>query len=88
MRAQNILPITEAREKLGNLVNQASGENYIVLTKAGKPKVALVDIAYLERLEAELTKLSQKTFIDPRLLPFTREFTDEEIKTWEQEDKL
>ena len=83
-----ILPITEARSKLGDLVEQTKDDRYIILTKGGNAKAAIVDIEYLARLEKEVRTLYQKTFIDPTLLPFTREFTDEEIAAWQKEDQL
>lgn len=33
-------------------------------------------------------QVMKNTFIIPRLLPLTREFTKEEIAYWEKEDKL
>lgn len=86
MNTENILPITEAREKIGKLADKVSGEDYIVLTKSGKPKAALVDINYLDKLQKEVKKIYQKTYIDPKLLKYTREFTDEEIEEWLKED--
>lgn len=83
-----IIPISQARAKLGDLADQASGSNYFLLTRSGKPEVALVDVKYLEKLEQDLLKIYQKTYIDPKLLPLTREFSDEEIKQWSQEDKI
>ena len=84
----NIIPITKARSKLGNLADKVSKDNYIILTKDGSPKVALVDISYLTSLENQVKKTYRKTFIDPKLLKYTREFTDAEIKEWEKEDAL
>lgn len=84
----NIIPMTKARSSLSDLAKRAKGENYIVITKGGEPKVALVDINYLEKLEEEITKIYGKTFIDPTMLPLTREFTDKEIARWKKEDKL
>lgn len=84
----NIVPITEARGKLGDLSEKVKGEKYVILTKGGKPRAALVDIEYLAKLEEEIAKIYQKTFIDPRLLPLTREFGDKEIADWKKEDEL
>lgn len=84
----NIIPVTKARSKLGNLAVSVKGENYIVLTKDGSPKAALVDINYLNRLEEELQRTYQKTFIDPKLLPYTRKFSNKEINEWLKEDAL
>lgn len=84
----NIIPITKARGKLGDLAGKVKGEQYVILTRGGKPEAALVEIEYLVGLEEEIAKIYQKTFIDPKLLPLTREFTEKEIAEWEQEDKL
>lgn len=83
----DIVPVTRARAKLGNLAEKATGENYIILTKGGKKK-ALVDLDYLNSLEREVQKIYKKTFIDPALLPYTRSFSSEEIKNWQEEDTL
>ena len=84
----NIIPVTEARSKLGDLAEEVSGDKYIILTKGGEPKAAIVDVNYLSKLEDTVSKLYQKTFIDPKLMPFTREFSDTEIAEWLKEDKL
>ncbi|PJE69918.1 hypothetical protein COU97_02650 [Candidatus Shapirobacteria bacterium CG10_big_fil_rev_8_21_14_0_10_48_15] len=86
--AINIIPVTKARAKLGDLAKKVAGKNYVVLTKGGKPEAALVDIDYLTELEKEVERIYQKTFIDPRLLPLTREFSNQEIKAWLKEDQL
>ena len=78
----NILPITKARGKLGDLASQVQGSNYIILTKGGSPAMALVDITYLTTLQNDLAKLYKKTFITEDLLPLTREFSDAEIQDW------
>lgn len=83
-----ILPITKARGKLGDLAEKVQGEKYVVLTKGGSPAAALVDIDYLTKLEKEVKRIYEKTFIDKRLLKYTREFTDEEIREWQEEDTL
>lgn len=84
----NIIPITQARGKLGRLTEKVVGENYIILTKGGNPKAALVDLNYLTKLQKEVKMIYQKTFIDPSLLPFSREFSDKEIEEWGKEDAL
>lgn len=84
----NIIPITLARSKLGDLAESVKGGDYVVLTKDGSPKIALVDIAYLTRLEEDIEKTYQKTFIDPKFLPYTRKFTDHEITEWLKEDSF
>ena len=84
----NIIPITKARSQLGNLAKKVEKENYIILTKDGSPKVALVDLTYLTNLENQVIRAYGKTFIDPELLKYAREFTNAEIKEWEKEDAL
>lgn len=88
INASSIVPITQARSSLGNLAEQVSQDQYIILTKGGVAKAALVDIAYLTKLQNDLKKLYQKTYINPDLLPFTREFSDDEIEEWQREDQL
>ncbi len=83
-----IVPITKARGKLGALAEKVAGEDYVVLTKGGAPKAALVDFSYLTKLQNEVRKIYKKTFIDPKLLKYTREFNDKEIEEWLKEDEL
>lgn len=45
-----IVTVTEARSRLSALVEEASDDEFWVLTKGGKPRVALVDVAYLDGL--------------------------------------
>ena len=84
----SIIPVTQARGKLGDLATRVKGKDYVILTKGGKPEAALVDVKYLAKLEEDVARIYQKTFIDPQLLPFTRDFTEKEIAEWEKEDKL
>lgn len=37
---------------------------------------------------AEVQKIYGQTFIDPGTLPYTREFSDKEVKEWQEEDQL
>lgn len=85
---QTILPVTKARERLGKLADEVVGEKYVVLTKGGRPRVAVVDWEYFEELKQEVQKIYGQTFIDPATLPYTREFSDKEVKEWQEEDQL
>ena len=69
------------------MAESVSGEKYVLLTREGKPIVALVDPKYLAKLQADLARLYQKTYIDPQFLPYTREFSDMEVSEWLEEDK-
>ena len=46
-----IVPITQARGKLGDLAKQAENGHYIILTKGGLPKAVLLNYAYHQALE-------------------------------------
>lgn len=46
----HIISITEARSRLSELVEATVEEDVWVLTKGGKPRVALVDVEYLSQL--------------------------------------
>lgn len=83
-----IMPITKARGQIGKLADSVSGDKYVVFTKSGEAKAALVDYNYLTELEAKVSSMYQKTFISPQTEPYIREFSDEEIKEWQEEDKL
>lgn len=88
MNINNVIPMTKARGRLGDLASLAVASNYFVLTKGGNPSVALVDLEYLKNLEGIVQMVTQKTFIDPKLEKFTREFSDKEIAEWQSEDQL
>lgn len=45
-----IISITEARSRLSELVEATVEEDMWVVTKGGKPRVALVDVEYLNEL--------------------------------------
>jgi len=45
-----VVPLTQARARLSELVEQTSEDNFWVLTQHGRPRVALVDVKYLDRL--------------------------------------
>jgi len=89
MNNQNpVYPVSEARSKFGVLVDRVSIDKTILVTKQGKIKAALVDYDYLKKMQRDLASLYQKTYIDKKLVPYTREFSDKEIKEWIEEDKL
>lgn len=84
----NIIPITQARSKLGDLAEGVSGEDYVILTKGGLPEAVIVDYNYIQDLEARVRKIYANTFIDPKLVKYTRIFSDKEVKEWVKEDQL
>jgi prevent-host-death family protein len=44
----NIIPLTEARDHFSQIVNEVQKDKLYVLTKGGKPAVAIIDVKYLE----------------------------------------
>lgn len=47
---ENIIPLTEARDHFSQIVNEVQKDKLYVLTKGGKPAVAIVDVKYLEQI--------------------------------------
>lgn len=85
---QQFIPVTEARGRLSDLIEEAQENKWFFLTKRGRPKVVLVGVTLWTKINQEIQKFTQKTFIAPKVLPFTRLFSDKEIKRWLKEDKL
>jgi prevent-host-death family protein len=62
-----IIPLTEARARLSEIIDKTTGDEFWVLTRRGKPEVAMVDVDYLEQLMRraqfdELTARSHAAF--------------------------
>lgn len=47
---ENIIPLTEARDHFSQIVSEVQKDKLYVLTKGGKPAVAIIDVKYLEHL--------------------------------------
>jgi|GEM_PF-1576050 len=45
-----IVPLTEVRARLSEIVEQTKDDQFWVLTRHGRPQVAIVDVEYLDRL--------------------------------------
>lgn len=45
-----IIPLSEARARLKDIIEQTNDDRFWVLTRRGKPRVAIVDVAYLDQL--------------------------------------
>lgn len=55
---ENIIPLTEARDHFSQIVNEVQKDKLYVLTKGGKPAVAIIDVKYLEHITGgELNKV-------------------------------
>lgn len=74
---ENIIPLTEARDHFSQIVNEVQKDKLYVLTKGGKPAVAIVDVKYLEHItggeakvesvEAEIKKAPEKVGLPPMI---------------------
>lgn len=65
IQPKNIIPITAARAKLDDLVTDARGSNFFVISRKGKAAAALIDVNYIMELEkkldfAEMRRLHQE----------------------------
>jgi len=47
---ENIIPLTEARDHFSQIVTEVQRDKLYVLTKGGKPAVAIIDVKYLETI--------------------------------------
>lgn len=54
IQPKNIIPITDARAKLDDLVTDARGNNFFVISRKGKAEAALIDVNYIMELEKKL----------------------------------
>jgi prevent-host-death family protein len=87
-----IIPVTEARARLREIIEQTRDDQFWVLTWRGRPRVALVDVEYLDQLTRraqidDLTSRSQTAFDEylrqRGLDPMTA--TEEEIESFLKE---
>jgi len=65
---ENIIPLTEARDHFSQIVTEVQKDKLYVLTKGGKPAVAIIDVKYLEYLtggEIDKTHLEKEIKKDP-----------------------
>lgn len=79
---ENIIPLTEARDHFSQIVNEVQKDKLYVLTKGGKPAVAIVDVKYLEHItggeakvetvEEEIKKAPEKVGL-PEMLEHPKE---------------
>lgn len=53
---KNIIPVTEARANLNQLISQTQKEKISLLTKQGRPVIAVVDLSYLEFIQDKLNQ--------------------------------
>ena len=56
---ENIIPLTEARDHFSQIVSEVQKDKLYVLTKGGKPAVAIIDVKYLEHITGGEAKVEQ-----------------------------
>ena len=49
---ENIIPLTYARDHFSSIVAEVQRDKLYILTKGGKPAIALIDVRYLEQITA------------------------------------
>jgi len=49
---ENIIPLTYARDHFSSIVTEVQKDKLYILTKGGKPAIALIDVRYLEQITA------------------------------------
>lgn len=74
---ENIIPLTEARDHFSQIVTEVQKDKLYVLTKGGKPAVAIIDVKYLEHLtggelkkehiQEEIKKAPEKVGLPPMI---------------------
>ena len=82
------MPVSDARAKLPQLLKRVQGKRSFVLTQRGSPKAVLVGLELWSEVMRRLREAYQTTYIDPKLLKYTREFSDKEIGQWLKEDQI
>lgn len=60
IKPENIIPITEARARLDDLVSDAEGNNFFVISRQGKAKAAVIDVEYLMDLQKKADSLEMQ----------------------------
>jgi len=82
---ENIIPLTYARDHFSSIVAEVQRDKLYILTKGGKPAIALIDVRYLEQItagvfnKAEIEKDIQKIpeqVGKPKMLEHEQEIKD------------
>lgn len=83
-----VIPLSDARADISSLTDRPAKLKTVLLTKRGRPKAVLVDVGYWNKVVNQLGVLTKRTYIKKELLPFTRDFSSQEISEWLKEDQL
>lgn len=54
IKPRNIIPITKARIQLDDLVDDANGNNFFVISKQGKATAAIINVDYLMEMQKKI----------------------------------
>ena len=86
---ENIIPLTYARDHFSSIVAEVQRDKLYILTKGGKPAIALIDVRYLEqitagvfnkaKIEKDIEKIPEQVG-KPKMLEHEQEIKDEKLE--------
>jgi len=86
---ENIIPLTYARDHFSSIVAEVQRNKLYILTKGGKPAIALIDVRYLEQItagvfnkaeiEKDIEKIPEQVG-KPKMLEHEQEIKDEKLE--------
>ena len=94
---ENIIPLTYARDHFSSIVAEVQRDKLYILTKGGKPAIALIDVRYLEqitagvfnkaKIEKDIEKIPEQVG-KPKMLEHGLEIKDEKLKVKDAKTEL
>lgn len=90
MFATKTIPLAKARNRLAEIVKDATSDKMWVITKYGQPRVAVVDVAYLNHLLDCLHQAEQNNWYELVQASLGRiwDHPDEDLYTLEDGEAL
>jgi len=86
---ENIIPLTYARDHFSSIVAEVQKDKLYILTKGGKPAIALIDVRYLEQItaggfkkeqiEKDIEKIPEQVG-KPKMLEHEQEIRDKKLE--------
>ncbi len=94
---ENIIPLTYARDHFSSIVAEVQRDKLYILTKGGKPAIALIDVRYLEqitaggfdkeKIEKDIKKIPEQVG-KPKMLEHKPEIRDEKLEMRDKRPEL
>lgn len=94
---ENIIPLTYARDHFSSIVAEVQRDKLYILTKGGKPAIALIDVRYLEqitagvfnkaKIEKDIEKIPEQVG-KPKMLEHKQEMRDEKLEMRDTKTEL